>query len=145
MARNTVYNRRVTLRITDEMFDLLVTDMKGGADLADHLRKIIRNHLDESETVRANRRANRHVVLEESKRLRWYMALVVTLLANIGSILITNLLKLPESEKELFTPNGLLRHAEAETESFGWRVLERIDLAVNQGQAIERQQADQQT
>jgi hypothetical protein len=132
----------IVVRVTSQMRALLYTELKPGQDLSDLIRKVLREHLDESEEIRGNRRAQRQVVQQETLRIRWYLVLLTTLVANIGSILITSLIKIPDSDKGLFTTNGLLANAEAEASQYGWRIFERLESAIEQGKQIQLNQSD---
>ena len=112
MSENKVFNCKVTVRMTDVMYQQLVAEMRDTPDIAKHIRDILRDHLDESEEIRGNRRAQRQVVQKETLRIRWYLVILTALAAHIGSALIMFLVKLPENERANFTPDALLRHAE---------------------------------
>ena len=142
MSKPTVYGTSITFRCTPQIRALLLTELQPGQDLSDLMRDIARQHLDESEQIRGNRRSQRQIVQQETERIRWYLVLIVTLIANIGSFLILSLLKIPEDSKDLFSTSGLLAHAQEETTQYGWRIIERIDTAIDEAHALRLHQLD---
>jgi len=144
--------KRKQYRINVRMDATLYADLKRIADgsnesVAEVLRVAGREYIDQRGESTANRRYYTGRFREEVRRLRrdgkWQMHLIIILTAEIGSILIRQLIDMDEETAADFTPGNLLKRAEERLIESGWRVQQRVNTAINEAELNAQKQLDQ--
>lgn len=140
----TVYDRRVTVRMTSDMYNHLSQRAGGDEKIPREIRKAIRHYLDTKSDIEGSRayftRTMREAI-EEIKLLVTWTALTTHILqADTSSVLIRNLLPVSPEEKEMFTTAGLLRLAQELLVSYGWDLKDSMLEAITAARVVEQQQ-----
>ncbi len=116
--------------------------------ISDEVRKAIRFYLDNQADLAGSRRYFTGQFKERVDNLErmtsWHLALLTVLVAEIGSILILNLIEIREEDRKNFTSSALLKIAEERLIESGWRIRRRVAAATNEAELIELRQRDKE-
>jgi hypothetical protein len=142
------YDRSFSLQITHAMYNNLRRLAGSDRKVAELVRTAIRTYLDSQGDLIGSRQyftGQFRLRVEALERLvRWHLTLLTVLIAEIGSILILNLLDIDDDHRASFTGSALLRIAEERTIDNGWRVQGRIEASLQEAELVAARQRESQ-
>lgn len=113
--------------------------------IAEVIRVAIREYLDNQGEITGSRRYFTGRFRDEVHALReelsWNLTLMTILLVELLSFLIRNTVSMDEVSAKSFSPTEILKFVEERTVESGWRVRDRIRVAID-GASLEEQRHD---
>jgi hypothetical protein len=110
--------------------------------IAEVIRVAIREYLDNQGELTGSRRYFTGRFRDEVHTLReelsWHLTLITILLVELLSFLIRNTVSMDEEDAKSFSPTEILKFAEERTVESGWRVRDRVRVAID-GASLEEQ------
>jgi len=144
MSNTVLKSKTVTIRMTGALYANLKRIAGSDRNVAEIIREAVHQYIDDRGEVTGSRRYFTGRFREEVHGLHrdvvWLLILNTIMLAEIGSILILNLVDMDEETAKTFTPGNLLKIAEERLVESGWRVQRRVEVAVDEAE-LESQRA----
>jgi hypothetical protein len=138
----------IGVRVTTPLWANLRRVAGNDRKISEEVRKAIRFYLDNQADLAGSRRYFTGQFKERVENLErmtsWHLSLLTVLIAEIGSILILNLIEIREEDRKNFTSSALLKIAEERLIDSGWRVRRRIAAAANEAELVEMRQRDKE-